>query len=544
MTTSTYSFDRIGGPTQLNTVIASDQFDPAVVTFAGGNGVVLFDGGNRISARAIDASGEPVGAQFDVSTGTGAAEPETTLLSNGNVLVTWQDGTGNTKALGRIYAPDLTPLTGLLSLEAGSVPFKQPDVAATADGGFVVVSHDVLSATDTDIFIHMFDASGTVIHSAAFAPGSTLDENPSVAVLANGNVAVAWERHVGANTEVWRAVYSPDLLTTIAAPAAFDASGSINQDVDVTARPDGSFVVSYEDNSVGNLNVVSRIFSSTGVAGASSFTGSATGSDAQPNSASSSDGYVVLAVEDQTNPSGWNVNGALITPDGATVSVNTILEGADGHQFRPAVTWVDGSTVQLAYSTSGTGGDGDGYGVAVSRFHVIHTSMGDATDENIQGDGLIDIINGLGGVDTLNGAGDNDKLFGGTGHDILKGGTGDDELTGGRGNDRLIGGGGADTFIFAQGETGRQQAGADTIFDFTLGDKIDLSAIDAKATPAGDQQFTFIESDKFHHQEGELRFDKEKSDTWIYGDTDGNGKANFIIHLDDAVTLTGGSFEL
>lgn len=49
---------------------------------------------------------------------------------------------------------------------------------------------------------------------------------------------------------------------------------------------------------------------------------------------------------------------------------------------------------------------------------------------------------------------------------------------------------------------------------------------------------------QFHEKAGELRYIKEKSDTWIMGDTDGDGKADFTIHLKGAFTLTADHFEL
>jgi hypothetical protein len=48
----------------------------------------------------------------------------------------------------------------------------------------------------------------------------------------------------------------------------------------------------------------------------------------------------------------------------------------------------------------------------------------------------------------------------------------------------------------------------------------------------------------FTGKTGELRFDKLNSDTYIYGDINGDGKADFAIHLDDAVALQKGYFVL
>jgi len=48
----------------------------------------------------------------------------------------------------------------------------------------------------------------------------------------------------------------------------------------------------------------------------------------------------------------------------------------------------------------------------------------------------------------------------------------------------------------------------------------------------------------FSGKAGELRFEKKASDTYIYGDVNGDGTADFAIHLDDAVALTQSYFIL
>ena len=81
-------------------------------------------------------------------------------------------------------------------------------------------------------------------------------------------------------------------------------------------------------------------------------------------------------------------------------------------------------------------------------------------------------------------------ILGGAGADVLKGGAGADTITGGLGKDSMTGGGGADTFVFTKTpETAH--ATPDLITDWIAGDKIDLHAIDANTTTAGNQDFHF-----------------------------------------------------
>ena len=84
---------------------------------------------------------------------------------------------------------------------------------------------------------------------------------------------------------------------------------------------------------------------------------------------------------------------------------------------------------------------------------------------------------------------------------------------------------------------------ADLIRDFEHGDKIDLKGIDAKSgggANAGNQAFTFIGAQQFHHVKGELRF---KSGI-LSGDTNGDGQADFQIKVNGVDTLHDGDFVL
>lgn len=177
---------------------------------------------------------------------------------------------------------------------------------------------------------------------------------------------------------------------------------------------------------------------------------------------------------------------------------------------------------------------------------------GEAGDDKLSGGDGADALQGGAGKDTLSGGSGNDKLYGdadadrlsgGSGADTLSGGDGADRLTGGSGADKLYGGKGADVFIFtlASESAGKSY---DTIYDFTSIDTIDLSAIDANTKKTGNQAFIFIGDDDFSRRAGELRFEKIKGDTVIEGDRDGNGKADFILHLDDSLTMKTGYFDL
>ncbi|UVC10794.1 M10 family metallopeptidase C-terminal domain-containing protein [Rhizobium sp. TH2] len=227
------------------------------------------------------------------------------------------------------------------------------------------------------------------------------------------------------------------------------------------------------------------------------------------------------------------------------VNTGTIIAGSRG-VFR------DGSntTETIVFKNSGLlESEGDAYGFVGSG----HTGRDLITNTGR----MIGNIRTLGGDDEYDGrkgsldgeilAGDgNDRLMGGKEANIFWGETGQDKLTGGRGADLLTGGLDADQFIYVSTrDSSAKPAEQDTILDFQAeNDKIVLKTIDADSRAGGNQKFDFIGDDAFSGNAGELRFKIVVSDTFVYGDTNGDRKADFAIKLDAAMTLVAGDFIL
>lgn len=162
---------------------------------------------------------------------------------------------------------------------------------------------------------------------------------------------------------------------------------------------------------------------------------------------------------------------------------------------------------------------------------------------------------GSDGNDELSGTDDADMIKGRAGNDILRSDAPDSgasaksaapKIPAASDADKLHGGTGIDTFVFATGDSARKRADADTIFDFDAraGETIDLTEWDADRRQPGHQSFDFIGRQDFSGHAGELRYVLDRKDTWIEGDTNGDGRADFAIHLDDAVRLRAENFEL
>lgn len=187
----------------------------------------------------------------------------------------------------------------------------------------------------------------------------------------------------------------------------------------------------------------------------------------------------------------------------------------------------------------GSGGDE----ILASGTSII---FGDSGNDIITGAFTSQSLNGGTGNDTISGGGGGDTIVGGTGNDQLTGGSVGDDITGGAGADVMTGGSGADLFIYQKAsDSTAAKSGRDTITDFDpVHYAMDLHAIDANTNLQGNQAFHFIGTQDFHHEAGDLRYAENGGNTYVYGDVDGDNKADFEVELTGPLTLTSINFAL
>jgi Ca2+-binding RTX toxin-like protein len=190
-------------------------------------------------------------------------------------------------------------------------------------------------------------------------------------------------------------------------------------------------------------------------------------------------------------------------------------------------------------------GGGAGNDILLGGLANDHLSGSSGNDDLIGGDGN-DAMSGGSESDYLEGDAGADSLNGGSGRDFLYGDSGNDRIRGGTGTDDLYGGTGADRFIFDDGEFGgMSRSTEDLIADFhhSEGDKIDLRLVDA-ITGGTDDVFTFIGNASFSDVAGQLRYHVSNGDTFVEGDTNGDGQADFIIFVAGSHSMVASDFLL
>jgi serralysin len=155
--------------------------------------------------------------------------------------------------------------------------------------------------------------------------------------------------------------------------------------------------------------------------------------------------------------------------------------------------------------------------------------------ENATGGFGKDVIVGNAVANLLIGGAGKDKLSGDSGSDVLEGGAAADKITGGKGHDTLTGGAGADQLKGSGGEDvfeylSLADCTGDLIQDLAdADDTIDVSAIDAKSSKAGNNAFDLVAA--FSGKEGQAILVFAAGVTELRLDVDGDATADGVVEI-------------
>jgi Ca2+-binding RTX toxin-like protein len=398
----------------VNVVTQDTQYFSSAAALSDGGWIVTWSSFNQVNQSSasdvfqmrFDASGEPAWQQerrVNLEFVRGQDDSNVAALAGGGWVTTWysngQDGEG-TGIYQQAFTPDgvsLWTADHLVNATTAGSQFE-PAIAALSDGGWVVVWNSEDASGYYGIYQQVFDASG--------APVSAVDQVVTAASAA---------RKMG--------------------PA-------------VEALPDGSWIVSWTEETLGGYAVEQKHFT--------------------PNRAPTD-----VAVEGRSVLEGV-ANGTLVgTVQGRDPNLGdgdaltyALLDDAGG-RFR-----LDGDRILVADGLRLDFEQGSAFTISVQATdkdkitveRAITIQVQDVGRENLSGSVSDDRLVGGAGADAFSGLGGNDVLAGGSGNDRLRGGAGSDRLSGGSGKDVLYGGSGRDTFVFDSRPN--RKTNVDTIMDF------------------------------------------------------------------------------
>jgi hypothetical protein len=341
------------GERTVNTNQNNDQGRPAVAVADDGSYVVVWEddadgnGAYQILGRGFDALGVEVLPTFTVNTeGAGQQrDPDIAMAPNGHFVVVWEDDQGNDRfgqIAGRGFFADGREKFGQRTINAiGAGNQLQPSVAMADDGSFVVAWSDDQNVNEFyDIAMRGFNANGSERFSQRRVneAGAGLQEQPDVAMAANGDFVVTWteDRDLNFYSDIrvrgFRAGGSVRFSErTVNGPAA---AGQFRPSVAMNAR--GDFTIVWNDQ---GERIAARGY---GANGTPSYDEVIVNTDslplhAQPTVGIGQDGLAILAWVYLRDDGQFRLSGRTINPAGQPGSGLLITTDTTGSQLLPAI---------------------------------------------------------------------------------------------------------------------------------------------------------------------------------------------------------------
>ncbi|MGV3550791.1 M10 family metallopeptidase C-terminal domain-containing protein [Rhizobium sp.] len=511
----------------VNTTYNGEQADTSMTLLADGRILVTWSSDDQegadqsnhgVRGRFINTDGTMTSADFLINTTYFGPQwfPKTTALADGGYVVTWlENATNGAKMTGTVFNADGTVVgTADMPLNSLDLMTRSNRVAALPDGGFVISYDD-----QENVYARIFDKNGNAL-GGDFVVGTEIEgglvSTADMTVMADGRIFFTWttQNDGGDLYEIRGRLFEANGTPVGDMKVLRSSTDGLLALPAVDATDDGEIILTYVQGTP--REIVVQVFNPENVYA--------------PEELSLSKSSV------NENAKAGTVVGELSATDADGDAVTWSLDGGDGKfelVTKGGVTRlvVDGKLdyeTQNSYTVTLTASDGENE--TSQEFTIAINDMLEQVADTRKNDKLV-------------GSEFGDRLVGKDGNDKLRGLDGEDILIGGKGADKLVGGNGADTFEFNSATESTKKA-YDTIVDFNFeeGDRIDLASVDANAKKSGNQDFKFIGDEGFSRKAGELQFDIRKGNTFIEGDTNGDGKADFVIRLNGVHEVTADYF--
>lgn len=422
---------------RVNTFTANDQLSPVVTALNDGGWLVTWqsygqDGsGDGIYGQRFTANGACSGAEFQINTtiSDGQIYPSATALSDGGWVVMWQSIESDGASYG-IYGQAYTANGSKRGAEfrvntTTANDQSNSSVTALADGGWVVTwQSNGQDGSSNGIYGQRYGIDGSMRGAEFKINTYTANDqsNPSVAALMDGGWLVTWQSYGqdGSSNGIYGQRYKADSsINGIEFKVnTYTTNEQFYPSLDVLA--DGGWVVTWtsylQDGS--SYGVYGQRYAASGVTVGAAFKVNTYAQDNQWFSSVTAlaDGGWVVTWESSQDGSGYGVygqryaaNGAL---SGAEFRVNTFTRYTQSDSSVTALA--DGGWV---VSWASYLQDGSGWGIYTQRYDSSGEPLKTGLDLRTIGDATDQLLNGLSGNDTLDGKAGADSMIGGAGND-------------------------------------------------------------------------------------------------------------------------------
>jgi hypothetical protein len=329
-----------------------------------------------ISAGLHAQAPTPDGDQFQVNTYVGGQQLQPAVAGDpdGKHVVVWMSSgssgtdTSNQSVQGQRYNASGAPVGGEFQVNTYTTSMQGPaDVAVDGSGNFVVVWESNGSAgTDTSeesIQAQRFDSNGNPVGSEFQVNTNTLDEqsNPVVAMDSLGNFVVVWESYGSDGTDDDYNSIQGQLYDVDGDPVGGEFQVNTyttgrQEDVAVTADGLGNFIVVWESDLT---DMKGQLYDVSGAAVGGEFKINTTGAGSHPAVAASSAGDFAVAWEGEdaggSDTSRFSIEAQLFdsggNPVGDQFQVNTYTTD---WQEDPAVAMDSAGNFIIAWESDGS----------------------------------------------------------------------------------------------------------------------------------------------------------------------------------------------
>jgi hypothetical protein len=177
----------------------SRNWVPDVAQSPNGLHWVVWAQNSRAWGRAYAPDGSPLTAPFMLGENTpaqGEHVPRVAYSSIGRVLTGWEDYGGISRFKGRVFTPDGTPVTPTITLSDSAFYKDDLRLAGSANGRFIAVwASTNQDGSEQGVFMRRFGPDGTPLHAQEQRVNvQTLQSqhNPSVGMSPDGRFVVSW----------------------------------------------------------------------------------------------------------------------------------------------------------------------------------------------------------------------------------------------------------------------------------------------------------------------------------------------------------------
>ena len=480
---------KLGGEILVNTLTTNAQFQANAVALAGGGFVVAWtDGGvfpRTVGAQVFTSTGVKVGFQKALPTDVDGFKEQVEFLPSGSGFIGfWYANDVNPAPLeelrGGFFNANADPISGEFPVNSILTNTQnEPNAAYLSNGNIVVTYRDGSgTAGDTDDAIRgrIFTPTGSPIAGEFLVNTTTAggQEDAYVVGLTGGGFVAAWRDFSSDLGDVRARIFDNDGNETVAEFVVNTVTAGIQADPAIAALPDGRFVIAYFAGDPGNAEIKAQVFFANGQRDGADFIvqSDLIHSQSEPSITVLPDGRFVISWQDFSDALGGDNDGSIHAQifDPRTAGISK--SGTAGADILAGTPFADnlkgGAGVDKLFGEGGndkldggtgadkmSGGAGnDTYIVDNTGDVLTETSGTDTVQASVSrtlASGFEKLIltgskniNGTGssGANTITGNSHANKLDGKAGNDILLGGAGKDTLIGGAGKDEITGGAG------------------------------------------------------------------------------------------------------